>query len=111
MTQIGYVLGFCDFECPRSIEEVGRMLSETIFGGIAFVRKTSDEDYDDGNLVLQRDFLGIQIEVSGEGGRYTLELATVPSASVEGVPVVGDLSAMIKQRVQTLLSTEVCLVT
>lgn len=111
MTQIGYVLGYCDFECTRPIEEVAKMLSEVVFGGIELVRKNTDNDYDAGNFVLRKDFLGVQIELSGEAGRFTLELGTVPSASVEHISEVGDLSALIKQRVQTLLASEVCNVT
>jgi len=100
MTQIGYILRFCDFESLRSIDEVGRFLSIAVFGGIEFVRKITDEDYDDGNLVLQQDFLGIQAELFGEGGSYTLEIATIPSASTEGSGEVGDVSLMLKQRIQ-----------
>jgi len=111
MTQVGYVLGYCNFECARSIEEVATMLSEVVFGGIELVPKNTNNDYDTGNFVLRKDFLGMQIELSGETGRFTLELGTVPSASVESVSEVGDLSALIKQRVQTLLPLEVCHVT
>jgi hypothetical protein len=107
MTQVGYVLGYCDFECTRTIEEVARMLSEMVFGGIELVPKNTDNDYDADNYTLRKDFLGIQIELSGEAGRYTLELGTVQSASVEHVSEVGDLSQMIKQRVQSLLALEV----
>lgn len=98
MAIAGFVIGFADFTTQFSIEEVAVAISSKVFGGIRFVEKDVDEIYDVGTLTLEQDFLGIQVELFGANGFFTLELGTLPSASVKECDEVCNLSEMLKQR-------------
>ena len=98
MTVAGFLIGFADFASSLPISQVADLLSARVFGGIRFVEKDVDEEYDLGTLCLAHDFLGVQVDLVGQDGRYTLELGTRPSASVATINVVCDLSAMLRQR-------------
>lgn len=95
-------MGFADFKSPLSILQVAKILSSQIFGGIEFCEKDVDGEHDLGTLCLDHDFLGIQVDLLGEDGKFTLEIGTLPSASVLELDEVCDLSAMLKQRIDQL---------
>ena len=99
MKVVGFVLGFADFLSPLTIQEVASTLSREVFGGIPFVEKNVDEDYEVGTLCLKDAFIGLQVELFGGDGGYTLELGTKPSASVQDRDTVFDFSELIKQQV------------
>ncbi len=98
----GYVLGSVDFTSSLSLSQVADLLSSKIFGGICFVEKDVEEDYDLGTLCLAYDFMGIQVDLLGEEGRFTIEIGTRPSASVEEINEVCDFSEMLKQFINEL---------
>lgn len=100
MTVVGYALGFADFSSPLPISQVAELLSSRLFGGIGFVEKDVDGEHDLGTLCLSQDFLGLQVDLLGENGRYTIELGTRPSASVSTVREVCDFSEMLKQGIE-----------
>lgn len=102
MSRAGFVLGFVDFRAAQSLQDVASIVSETVFGGIPFGVK--HQDYDDGppTLILQRTFVGLVAELFGGPDHYTIEVGTVPSASVEGLPEVADVSAILKQQLERL---------
>ncbi len=102
MAMAGYAVGFADFTCASPISQVAELLSSRVFGGIGFIEKDVDGEHDLGTLTLERDFIGLQVDLFGEDGVYTLELGTRPSASVSGVDDVSDLSAMLKQQIEKL---------
>jgi hypothetical protein len=98
MMLVGFVLGFADFALALPLQEAAALLSRHVFGGIPFIDHDRD-DIDGGpSLILQCDFVGINAELFGKEGEYTLEINTRPSASVEEINVVCDLSAMVKQQ-------------
>ena len=99
MAVVGYALGFVDFSSPLPISQVAELLSSQVFGGISFVEKDVDEEHDLGTLCLAYDFLGLQVDLFGGGGGYTLEPGSLPSASVAEIGEVCDFSAMLKQRI------------
>ncbi|MCA9008057.1 MAG: hypothetical protein KDA70_22515, partial [Planctomycetaceae bacterium] len=99
---VGYIVGFTDFKSSLSISQVAKLLSSRVFGGIDFIEKDVDEDHDVGTLCLCQDFLGIQVDLFGENGNFTLEIGTLPSASVLEINEVCDLSAMLKQYIDQL---------
>jgi len=99
---VGYIVGFTDFKSSLAISQVAKLLSSNIFGGIDFIEKDVDGEHDVGTLCLNQDFLGIQVELFGENGNFTLEIGTQPSASVLEINEVCDLSAMLKQRIDQL---------
>lgn len=99
MAVVGYVMGFVDFSSPLPISQVAELLSSRVFGGIGFVEKDVDGEHDAGTLCLAHDFLGLQVDLFGGDGSYTLELGTRPSASVSIIDEVCDFSAMLKQRI------------
>ena len=103
MSVIGYAIGFADFTSSLSLSQVAELLSSQVFGGIDFIEKDVDGEHDLGTLCLAQDFLGLQVDLFGADGGFTVELGTRPSASVNGnVGKVGDLSAMLRQRIDTL---------
>lgn len=102
MGMAGFYLGFVDFKSPLPISQVAKILSSQLFGGIEFCEKDVDGEHDLGTLCLEHDFLGIQVDIIGEDGKFTLELGTRPSASVLGIDEVCDLSAMLKQHLDQL---------
>jgi hypothetical protein len=102
----GYAVGFVDFASPLSIAQVAALLSSRVFGGIDFIEKDVDGEHDVGTLCLAQDFLGLQVDLFGEGGRYTVEIGTRPSASVSTIDEVCDLSAMLRQSIERLEECE-----
>lgn len=106
MAVVGYVVGFVDFSSPWPISQVAELLSSRVFGAIAFVEKEVDGEHDLGTLCLAHDFLGLQADLFGESGRYTLEIGTLPSASVSSIGEVCDFSAMLKHRIKSLEISE-----
>jgi hypothetical protein len=84
------------------MDQLAKLISSHVFGGIPFVPKETDEDYDLGTLSLANDFIGIQADLVGRGGAYTIEIGTRPSASIAEVSDVCDLSAMLRQRLNSL---------
>lgn len=102
MAVVGYAVGFVDFSSPLPISQVAELLSSRVFGGIAFVEKDVDGEHDAGTLCLAHDFLGLQVDLFGESGRYTVEIGTRPSASVSSIDEVCDLSAMLKHSIESL---------
>src|SRR5260370_28436924 len=102
MALAGFVIGFADFKSSHPIREVATILSSKAFGGIRFVDKVVDECHDAGTLTLERNFLGIQVDLFGADGKYTLEIGTRPSASVEKCTEVCDLSEMLKHRLSQI---------
>ena len=103
MPLIGYAVGFADFTSSLSMSQVAKLLSLRVFGGIEFIEKDVDGEHDSGTLCLAHDFLGLQVDLLGEDGAFTLELGTRPSASVDdGIGETADLSAMLKQAIATL---------
>jgi len=107
MSLAGFITGFGDFKSALSLDQVASLLSSSVFGGIKFVEKDVDGEHDVGTLCLERDFVGIQVDLFGAGGCYTVEIGTRPSASVADSPDVCDLSEMLRQRLTQL--TEVTL--
>ncbi|MGL4461960.1 MAG: hypothetical protein ACRC1K_07380 [Planctomycetia bacterium] len=101
MSTASSLIGFADFSTPLSLQQVAELLSSRVFGGIHFIEKDVDGEHDLCTLTLAQDFLGVQVDLFGEAGRYTLEFATRPSAIVSGGGMVCDLSAMLKQRIET----------
>ncbi len=106
MALVGFALGFVDLSSPLPLVQVADLLSSKVFGGIRFIEKDVDEDYDVGTLCLEHDFLGLQVDLSGDNGRYTVEIGTRPSASVPGIDEVCDLSAMLAHRIKGLGTCE-----
>jgi len=100
MPMVGSVLGFVDFTSALPLNQVAVLLSAQLFGGIRFIEKDVECEDEIGTLSLENDFLGIQVDLLGEAGLFTLELATRPSASVSEVEEVCDLSAMLKQGIE-----------
>jgi len=102
MGNAGFIMAFADFKSPLSKSQVAKTLSSQIFGGIEFCEKDVDGEHDLGTLCLVQDFLGMQVDLLGEDGNFTLEIGTIPSASVSEINVVCDLSAMLKQGIDQL---------
>ena len=102
MTIAGFFIGFGDFEARLSLHEIADVLSSKAFGGIRFVEKEVDDERDLGTLTLEHDFLGIQVDLVGSNGSYTLEIGTIPSASVDGCPDVCNLSKVLQQRLSQI---------
>lgn len=101
MSTAGFVIAFADINTSLGLHDLAAVLSSHVFGGIPFVDKDVDEDYQLGTLCLAHDFIGIQVDLFGGTGMYTLEISTRPSASVGDLDDVCDLSAMLKQRIRT----------
>ena len=107
MGNAGFIMGFADFKSPLSMLQVAKTLSSQIFGGIEFCEKDVDGEHDLGTLCLDHDFLGMQVDLFGKNGNFTLEIGTIPSASVSEINEVCDLSAMLKQRIDQLREYQV----
>ena len=101
MTLVGFAMAFADFASPLPISQVAEVLSSRVFGGIAFIEKDVDGEHDLGTLRLVQDYIGLEVNLFGKNGRYTVELGTVPSASVAEIDAVCDLSAMLKQAIES----------
>jgi len=102
MSIAGFVVGYADCVSDLSVHELANVLSSRAFGGIRFVEKIVDGEHDLGTLTLEHDFVGIQVDLFGANGTYTLEIGTRPSASVKGCPDVCDLTQMILQRLSQI---------
>lgn len=102
MVVVGFAVGFVDFSCSLTVSEVAELLSKNIFGGIEFIEKDVEEEHDLGTLCLARDFLGLQVDLFGENGKYTVEIGTRPSASVPTIHEVCDLSAMLRHSIDSI---------
>lgn len=108
MSSASSLIGFADITTPLPIQQVAELLSSRVFGGIRFIEKDVDGEHDLGTLCLAQDFLGVQVDLFGGDGGYTLELATRPSAVVAEIKSdVCDVSAMLKQRIRTECNLEV----
>ena len=108
MSSASSFIGFADITTPLPIKQVAEMLSSRVFGGIRFIEKDVDGEHDLGTLCLAQDFLGMQVDLFGGDGGFTLELATRPSAIVaEFVSDVCDVSSILKQRIKTECRLEV----
>jgi hypothetical protein len=82
------------------LEEAATLISDKVFGGIPFQIKEQDSDDSSPTLILKHAFVGIVAELFGGIDGYTIELGTRPSASVEGINEVADLSPMLKQQLE-----------
>lgn len=102
MGYAGFIMGFVDFKSPLPIAQVAELLSSHIFGGIEFCEKDVDDEHDLGTLCLKNDFLGMQADLFGQDGNFTVEIGTLPSASVTELNEVCDLSPMLKQQIDQL---------
>lgn len=91
-------LGYANFISSLPADEVANRLSSELFGGIRFLEFDADEEYDVGRLYLERDFMGILVNLlTGDDGRFSIEVGTAVRACVkERVPVC-DLSEMLKK--------------
>lgn len=101
MSNAGFLIGFADFDSPLSLSEVADLLSTRVFGGIRFVEKDVDVEEYLGILNLEKDFLGMQVDLFGGNGGFTLELQTISTAGVSGETSIWDLSSIMKKRIET----------
>lgn len=110
MSIAGAVIGFVDFETELSLYDIADVLSSKAFGGIHFVEKDVDGEHDLGTLTLEYEFLGIQVDLVGANGTYTLEVATTGKSSVVHCPEVCDLSRMLQQCLSQIVDVSVKIV-
>lgn len=65
---------YVDFYYPESLSVVAGILSEQIFGGINFIGENTGIWDEVPAVRLSKRFLGLNIELGGEKGTYTLQI-------------------------------------
>lgn len=98
--EVGFFIGFVDFESSLPKNQVLELLSSEMFGGIKLIEKDVDDDHNLGYLCLAKDFLGIQIDLcTNDKGGYTIELGTVgpPHPDIDGI---ASFDLLLKERIQ-----------
>jgi len=80
MTVLCDCSAYVDFTSPLALHALGRVLSERLFAGISFVGENEGIWDEVPALRLERDFLGLRVELGGtsggEGG-FTLQIEPV----------------------------------
>src|SRR6185503_12751526 len=77
MNTMRCVVAYVDFDCDRPLSDVGKLLSEQLFGGIEFIGENTGIWDGVPAVRLAQRFLGLQVELGGQDGSYGLELEPV----------------------------------
>ncbi len=97
------ILGYANFISSLPNDQVANRLSLELFGGIQFLEFDADEEYDRGRLYLERDFMGIEVNLlTGDNGRFSIEIGTAVRAFVKECDTVCDLSEMLKKMLASI---------
>ena len=87
--------GFVNFRCDKTLDQVARMITTELLGGIEFGSEPGYTRFESPAVYSQRPFLGLEVILLGGDGEYALEVIQADEADAEIQRTAVDLTPIL----------------